>query len=810
MALTTTKFFNRRYGSSANGYNFWFEVDETATNNIANTSTCDIKYYGEQTSAYAYSGNSYTYYRFSVDDGAFTDWLNVRAINAGQGKPVLLMSQTGVTIPHDSDGTKVLTLVGEYTRSQVTAGTGTTVSTNEYIPIGTATGTSEANAKFSFSGTVTLTALDRQSTITSVNNINAGSTQTVVFTPHSTSFYYRVQFKNGSSVLATENIGKATTAETAKSYTSTYAFPTSLLPNTTSATLTAVLYTYADSGYSTLIGSDSKTFTLSIASSVVPSYTSGYPTVTPDNSANSWLASNASSLWVSGYSKAYVVAKVSAGSGATISSVKTTNAFNATLSWNSSATAYTYTSAVLSAGSKTVRVTVTDSRGRTAYVDKSFTVATYSAPTVTLTAERGTGTGSSWVADDSGTTIRATAVVGTSVNAANTANVTFTCGTSQTVNNVANGGTATAYFTDKSAESAFVVTAKAVDKVGVTGATSSQTVSTEVVPFSWNEDRLGFGKVGEAANTVDSAWDIQVKKASNSATSVQAINPLGNMALHTAASGNRGLYDATTGTAGWIIYRRHSDGKVLIPEYVPDGIIFYGTCSTAAATQAKEATVANTFALTTGVSVRIKFTNAQTYNGQPTLNVNSTGAKGIVRNGTTAAVQYYWAAGEVVDLTYDGTNWVRENGTIATTTYYGLTKLSSSTSSTSTAMAATPSAVKAAYDLASAAVPKAGSMVQVWSNTSGATSGNWSNFANYSAYLLLGRVTNGGSLVSMTIPADLFVNTTTASSGLSVVMSDEVAYATYYLYYSGTTGYFSRKGATNSSYGKLYYIYGIY
>lgn len=558
MALTTTKFFNRRYGSSSNGYNFWFEVDETATNNIANTSTCDIKYYGEQTSAYAYSDNSYTYYRFSANGGAFTDWLNVRAINAGQGKPVLLMSKTGVTIPHDSDGTKVLTLVGEYTRSQITAGTGTTVSTNQFIPIGTATGTSEENAKFSFSGTVTLTALDRQSTITSVNNINAGSRQTVVFTPHSTSFYYRVQFKNGSTVLATENIGKATTAETAKSYTSTYAFPTSLLPNSTSATLTAVLYTYADSGYSTLIGSDSKNFTLSIASSVVPTFTSGYPTVTPDNSSNSWLASNASSLWISGYSKAYVAARVTAGSGATISSVKTTNAFNATLAWNSSATAYTYTSAVLSAGSKTVRVTVTDSRGRTAYVDKSFTVATYSAPTVTLTAERGTGTGSSWVADDSGTTIRATAVVATSVNAANTANVTFTCGTSQTVNNVANGGTATVYFTGKSAESAFIVTAKAVDKVGVTGATSSQTVSTEVVPFSWNEDRIGVGKVAETASWLDSSWNIGVRKAGTAEAVVRARNDHGWVNLDIASNNNRGIWDSQT--SSWMIYKDTTGG----------------------------------------------------------------------------------------------------------------------------------------------------------------------------------------------------------------------------------------------------------
>ena len=44
----------------------------------------------------------------------------------------------------------------------------------------------------------------------------------------------------------------------------------------------------------------------------------------------------------------------------------------------------------------------------------------------------------------------------------------------------------------------------------------------------------------------------------------------------------------------------------------------------------------------------------------------------------------------------------------ASTSKYGVTKLSSSTSSTSTSLAATPSAVKSAYDLAKAALPSAG------------------------------------------------------------------------------------------------------
>ena len=129
---------------------------------------------------------------------------------------------------------------------------------------------------------------------------------------------------------------------------------------------------------------------------------------------------------------------------------------------------------------------------------------------------------------------------------------------------------------------------------------------------------------------------------------------------------------------------------------------YYGTCTTSASTQAKVVECEG-FKLETGAKIAVKFTNAQTYNGTATLNVNGTGAKNICRVGTTTTTRYYWSAGEVVDFVYDGTNYVMEGKGVATTTYYGVTKLSSSTSSTSTSLAATPSAVKTAYDLANTA-----------------------------------------------------------------------------------------------------------
>lgn len=116
---------------------------------------------------------------------------------------------------------------------------------------------------------------------------------------------------------------------------------------------------------------------------------------------------------------------------------------------------------------------------------------------------------------------------------------------------------------------------------------------------------------------------------------------------------------------------------------------YYGTSSTGAATQTK-VVVCEGFTLKTGVSIRVKFDSMQNYNGQPKLNVNSTGAINIVYYGTAKAARYAWTTGEVVSFTYDGTNWVMEDGGIATTTIYGVTKLTTSATSTNTASALTP------------------------------------------------------------------------------------------------------------------------
>ena len=80
----------------------------------------------------------------------------------------------------------------------------------------------------------------------------------------------------------------------------------------------------------------------------------------------------------------------------------------------------------------------------------------------------------------------------------------------------------------------------------------------------------------------------------------------------------------------------------------------YSTCSTDAATAAKTVTCAN-FALATGAKITIKFTVTNTAEN-PTLNVNSTGAKPIFYRGA-AITKSYLAAKRFYTFVYDGTNY---------------------------------------------------------------------------------------------------------------------------------------------------------
>ena len=93
-----------------------------------------------------------------------------------------------------------------------------------------------------------------------------------------------------------------------------------------------------------------------------------------------------------------------------------------------------------------------------------------------------------------------------------------------------------------------------------------------------------------------------------------------------------------------------------------DGKQLYATCSSAKATVAKVATITPTTSITlyVGMSISVTFTNENTATN-PTLNVNSTGAKPIYAFGSALQKVYYWKAKATVQFVYNGTAWVMNN-----------------------------------------------------------------------------------------------------------------------------------------------------
>lgn len=102
--------------------------------------------------------------------------------------------------------------------------------------------------------------------------------------------------------------------------------------------------------------------------------------------------------------------------------------------------------------------------------------------------------------------------------------------------------------------------------------------------------------------------------------------------------------------------------------------MYYGTCTTAAATAAKAVTVSadQNFTLTVGALVMVKFTNSNSASSV-TLDVNSTGAKSIYYNNavyTSTSTTVCGYAGAHFVYMYDGTNWVWVgHGSESNTTY---------------------------------------------------------------------------------------------------------------------------------------------
>lgn len=162
----------------------------------------------------------------------------------------------------------------------------------------------------------------------------------------------------------------------------------------------------------------------------------------------------------------------------------------------------------------------------------------------------------------------------------------------------------------------------------------------------------------------------------------------------------------------------------------------YGVCSTAAATAAKSVTVAYTGALSlfTGLTVSVKFANGNTA-PNPTLAVNGTAATPIISDGSNAATLF--AAGQVVLLVYDGTNWMVDG-------IDGFTKTQTLSNNTAAAIGAATGTTPTSPDEAFAQLLSGGSGVSiatgsyVGTGTAGAANKNSLTFAFVPKIVIIG------------------------------------------------------------------------
>ena len=320
----------------ADNSNYSLTCEWLATQNITNnTSTITAKVYLQAPSGWSTDSSYWT----CVINGV-TVTQNKDAVIGGK----TLLGQKTWTVTHSSDGTCSTTISFSYSNGLTSAGTYTT-------------------KKGSGSGTITLNTIPRTSTFTlSSSSLEMGSSQIVTISRASSSFTHTVQYTFGSS----------TNTLVAKSTSTSISFipPVSLaqkIPNATSGTCTVKVTTYNGS---TAIGSTTKTFTLTVPSSVKP-------TVTLATTINNSLGG----LMLSGKSTIKITPTGTGSQGSTISSYTYSGA-------GLSGTGSSKTTGTLNAGSYTVTVTVKDSRGRTNTASKSFTVHAYSSPTCSISAYR--------------------------------------------------------------------------------------------------------------------------------------------------------------------------------------------------------------------------------------------------------------------------------------------------------------------------------------------------------------------------------------------------------------------------------------
>ncbi len=283
--------------------------------------------------------------------------------------------KTAITLKANSPSQWTSNIV--YTSSWYTVKNKTTGTTAiSFVMSSNASGRSQT---FSYS-----MAIDPAASSFSVNNGTLGSAQNITVTKNNSSFTSTITYKCGSA--------SGTIADKSTDTIIPWTPPINLANQNTTGTSLSCVLTFTTYSGNNVVGTSSKTITLAIPSSIVPTVS-----LSVTDGTNNLTQFGA---YVQGKSTIKVSILANGAGGSYISKYST------------SANGGTYTSAdfttgvIAGSGTLTISVTVTDSRGRTASTSKEITVLAYERPKVSaLSVIRCNQSG---MADSNGVYLKAT------------------------------------------------------------------------------------------------------------------------------------------------------------------------------------------------------------------------------------------------------------------------------------------------------------------------------------------------------------------------------------------------------------------
>lgn len=162
--------------------------------------------------------------------------------------------------------------------------------------------------------------------------------------------------------------------------------------------------------------------------------------------------------------------------------------------------------------------------------------------------------------------------------------------------------------------------------------------------------------------------------------------------------GGGGAVDSVNGQTGTVVLDATDVGALADSTVIPAQKVWYSANTQAGNTATYTVTTTDgNFTKTDGNIVNVLFTYSRTSAGG-SMNVDGTGAAYMRYADGTAITAQEWQDKNVVQFVYKNGQFIVVKGGRASTMYYGVTRLSSSTTSTAEDLAATPKAVKTVND----------------------------------------------------------------------------------------------------------------